>query len=468
MRLAVLTRGVLVAYIGGVLTLIPSTTASREVLLGARQHISGDVAEQLGWSQSTATTEDDDETKRYASLSESLNRCFVSASFCHDGVRVQSFDKNACDNTGDLSPSSWHESFPNSAALQTSVQESLSHIQDADEPLMFVLHVNAMTARVDSASQRAWGEDLQVELFNYVRCGEHGEFFFAFTSLRRMLLAQSIPGNIDATLPAFAAVIPLPDSLKVSPWVVVKSLELRTPGQSESTLASFARWGGFSNIVKGDDAGAKDQHHAEGTIQLSLAPHFVAPEASELHDSSSSSSDPLSRARHLASRLREVMEPHVEESVIATVHTATRVSVRAKSWLALHDVHSHARRLTSEIPEVYWVSLQTTNHLHNLDAAMLTQTGTEFTSQNTNAMADLAARPADVYLPFWRAGIRGQGQVVQVGDSGLDTNSCFFRDQNVPMAPRTRSNKEYLYPNHRKVVQYFAYTDGDDGKINGE
>ena len=33
--------------------------------------------------------------------------------------------------------------------------------------------------------------------------------------------------------------------------------------------------------------------------------------------------------------------------------------------------------------------------------------------------------------PFWKVGLDGTGEVVGVGDTGLDTNSCFFYDPNV-------------------------------------
>jgi hypothetical protein len=33
--------------------------------------------------------------------------------------------------------------------------------------------------------------------------------------------------------------------------------------------------------------------------------------------------------------------------------------------------------------------------------------------------------------PLWAAGLKGQGQVVGVGDSGVDMDSCFFFDPKV-------------------------------------
>ena len=46
--------------------------------------------------------------------------------------------------------------------------------------------------------------------------------------------------------------------------------------------------------------------------------------------------------------------------------------------------------------------------------------------------------------PLWSAGVRGLGEVVGIGDSGVDLDSCFFRDSSGAAAG----------PTHRKVVMY--------------
>jgi len=48
--------------------------------------------------------------------------------------------------------------------------------------------------------------------------------------------------------------------------------------------------------------------------------------------------------------------------------------------------------------------------------------------------------------PIWDKGIHGEGQLVAVMDSGLDYNSCWFRDGGAPPGP-----------SHRKVVDYSLY-----------
>jgi hypothetical protein len=66
--------------------------------------------------------------------------------------------------------------------------------------------------------------------------------------------------------------------------------------------------------------------------------------------------------------------------------------------------------------------------------------------------------PADsslTYRPIWRRGIRGQGQITSLHDSGINFNvgsgHCFFRDPAVPITAKGD------FPTHRKVVAYKVY-----------
>ena len=64
---------------------------------------------------------------------------------------------------------------------------------------------------------------------------------------------------------------------------------------------------------------------------------------------------------------------------------------------------------------------------------------------------------------MWKAGITGKGQVVGVGDSGLDVDSCYFSDPgvNINQAQFGRSTVRD-YPDHRKIARYFSASDGED------
>lgn len=59
---------------------------------------------------------------------------------------------------------------------------------------------------------------------------------------------------------------------------------------------------------------------------------------------------------------------------------------------------------------------------------------------------------------FWDAGLDGRGQIVGIGDSGIDMKSCFFADPAVPFEAPTGS-REWANPAHRKVVYYWGMAD---------
>ena len=58
--------------------------------------------------------------------------------------------------------------------------------------------------------------------------------------------------------------------------------------------------------------------------------------------------------------------------------------------------------------------------------------------------------------PFFDAGIRGEGQIVAVSDTGVDVHNCYFSDPNEPVPT--------VVPNfaHRKIVQYWSFVDDSD------
>eukprot|EP00588_Corethron_pennatum_P005868 CAMPEP_0194285596 /NCGR_PEP_ID=MMETSP0169-20130528/30557_1 /TAXON_ID=218684 /ORGANISM="Corethron pennatum, Strain L29A3" /LENGTH=1256 /DNA_ID=CAMNT_0039031765 /DNA_START=63 /DNA_END=3833 /DNA_ORIENTATION=- len=65
------------------------------------------------------------------------------------------------------------------------------------------------------------------------------------------------------------------------------------------------------------------------------------------------------------------------------------------------------------------------------------------------------------HKPIFNSGITGEGQIVAISDSGLDTNHCYFRD----------ADGEDVYDNiaftNRKIIQYIPYSDGVDFSGHG-
>jgi len=61
----------------------------------------------------------------------------------------------------------------------------------------------------------------------------------------------------------------------------------------------------------------------------------------------------------------------------------------------------------------------------------------------------------------WNHGIRGEGQIIAMGDTGVDWDSCFFYDPNntVPIGATT------INYNHRKIVAYIPIADDRDEPV---
>jgi subtilisin family serine protease len=143
---------------------------------------------------------------------------------------------------------------------------------------------------------------------------------------------------------------------------------------------------------------------------------------------------------------------------------------RVRAYFA--SLHTASRRISTELP------------MRALDLAFPTllvlATVFRYATANKHASAVLQARgafweepfsvhddletsvtatspPDDQTHPLWDAGLRGDGQVVGVGDSGLDLGSCWLRDK-TGTAPG---------PGHRKVVAYRAIGDYQDAIGHG-
>eukprot|EP01039_Chlorochromonas_danica_P008456 gene8456-9322_t len=93
-------------------------------------------------------------------------------------------------------------------------------------------------------------------------------------------------------------------------------------------------------------------------------------------------------------------------------------------------------------PAVTFLSLDGRPQGHNYRARSIAQTATSSSS--------LSAQP------FTAAGLRGDGQVVAITDTGLDMMSCYFRDPNGHPTPAPLSSSS-ASSNYRKVVKYSYY-----------
>lgn len=75
----------------------------------------------------------------------------------------------------------------------------------------------------------------------------------------------------------------------------------------------------------------------------------------------------------------------------------------------------------SDQPLVTFIEPGREQRLSNAFASMVSQTG-------ALPQGGLVDAPSAVFHPFWRMGLDGTGQLLGVGDTGLDMQSCWFRD----------------------------------------
>ena len=123
--------------------------------------------------------------------------------------------------------------------------------------------------------------------------------------------------------------------------------------------------------------------------------------------------------------------------------------------MVLTDVPESQVRKTkfklSTFNEVKWIEPEMVHYTSNKFSRYVTQSYTEpGTSGKTS---------------IWDKGLHGEGQVVGIGDSGLDIGSCFFNDPNNAYGPIAKGVTQEK-PNHRKVTQYVPFADGGPGNGN--
>ena len=86
-----------------------------------------------------------------------------------------------------------------------------------------------------------------------------------------------------------------------------------------------------------------------------------------------------------------------------------------------------------------------------------------------NQVASYIVQSGDVpkwEYPLYEAGLTGAGQIVQVADTGVDQDSCFFQDPNGPVNT-TYSSEAAFDLSKRKVVQYVVWADSVDQEPAG-
>ena len=137
------------------------------------------------------------------------------------------------------------------------------------------------------------------------------------------------------------------------------------------------------------------------------------------------------------------LEAYLNEMKSSSRGSVSTISKAGSKKFIVAVKKSEALALSFEIAKssnVFWVELTPKNEVHNYWAQGITQSGS----------------PLDA--PITKRGITGKGQIVTVGDSGLDPNSCFFYDpdHHVPYINATTNAK---VSSHRKIASYWAMID---------
>lgn len=149
-----------------------------------------------------------------------------------------------------------------------------------------------------------------------------------------------------------------------------------------------------------------------------------------------------------------------EEGSVRAEPERFRVHVRVERAedlaLALAEVHKAKGKVLDVAKDVARVEISATTiaQLAQLEEVLWIEEAAELRLLN-----DTSRWTIQTYVPgstrIWDMGLHGEGEIVGVGDTGIDYDMCFFRDPSG--AP--------IGPTHRKVVGYASYTDDYDGDM---
>ena len=297
----------------------------------------------------------------------------------------------------------WMKTFATSEDFANAVSLKASQLEDKNGLYLIRLNVDA-----SSSVQASISSALGVPVADYLRCAS-GEYF--------QIYADKATVDAAAALNEISNVVAVPDILKISP-----ALQYFDTANYED-----------------EDEFAISMRISVGAATDALSAQAIGEKVIEILQGS--------RRRGLQNQNRN-LRVLSESSDYATVQ-----------GLLSTDLTVENIKLLAVVNEISWFDKKAVATEHNGDGAVLIHSLRELESEETED-GDLIE-----YSPFWSAGLHGEGQIVGVGDGGLDFNSCYFEDENVPIEPVVGENN--LYPNHRKIVQYFAHADDEDGSGHG-
>jgi len=171
--------------------------------------------------------------------------------------------------------------------------------------------------------------------------------------------------------------------------------------------------------------------------------------------------------------LRIVLHPGVEsfaseytiiDTILATITDSSAVAHVNSDPCLMHIVNVHRDHLDSlaaalmhDVRSLCRIEPLLEPELVNLWSASTIQVPFAMSADNVNA-AD--ACPDSICRPLWSVGLRGQGQLLAVSDTGLATSSCHFADT-ASSVPLSYDGSITADSGHAKVRLYWRGTGGD-------
>jgi len=343
-------------------------------------------------------------TEDFSGSYQELNGCLASFGRCLDETNkfISVHSQATCEKNGHH----WVPAFIDASEFQQASDSTLSRF--GSDVGLFLVQV---PKSLDTASLSG------VSLGDKLYCdGEHNYVYADGTteSVQQELKRQGLFG--------FA----VPAKLKIAPYMEDYEFTQRVQHGGKVFTRQYLLAPGAVGRAKEVAAKWAQRYHARRVLSQT--------ENDDAHDLE------LHFGRHLTSK-NTMIEDISDDSKINSIHATAELGVLDDLLNIEHDI------MWSE-PEIVFSSF-------NMDASALTQAGNKYPVTATTASNDLN--------PFWAAGITGKGQVVGIGDSGLDTKHCSFTDPNDAL-PRTQ-NAKVDSTTHRKVSQYFSYADTGAGEV---
>lgn len=171
--------------------------------------------------------------------------------------------------------------------------------------------------------------------------------------------------------------------------------------------------------------------------------HFVIMATMAKHESKEELE--LNEIANVNSPLMKLVKENSEDD-----HVSVKAVSNEKIAIGVNG-HQHALKLAEKLKEhglVHWVEIKTPTIIHG---------------KYSNALVQSYKKPTD--KPIWSMGLTGSGQVIGVGDTGVDYYHCFFYDEksNPPFQRNLRDSVQNA--NHRKFASFWTYMDAVDSPM---